>query len=449
MCHSALMSDLPDGSRGDALPALSTPIPGPASVALVDRLARHESPGITARRARAGEARGTTADPIVWEAARGANVWDADGNRYVDLTAGFGVALIGHAHPRVTETVAAQAQRLVHGMGDVFPNTPRILLMERLAHRAPGSLSQCVLASGGADAVEAALKTGALASGRPGVLAFWGAYHGLSYGALAATAYRGDFRRPFQGQLGGHVRHLPFGADLELIDAFVGGAATGGEAIGTILVEPIQGRGGEVIPPPGWLPGLREIADRHGLTLVYDEIFTGLGRTGDWWAAEHEGALPDVLCCGKALGGGMPVSAAVARPDVMAAWGRSTGEAIHTSTFLGHPVAAAAALATLDVLEELDAPALARAFEAAARARFGARVRGRGAMLGLETSASAPRVSGRLLRRGFLVLPGGVDNDILSLTPPLVLTDAQREAAFDAIEEALDAEEARGERHVS
>ena len=141
----------------------------------------------------------------------------------------------------------------------------------------------------------------------------------------------------------------------------------------------------------------------------------------------------------------MPVSAAVARPDVMAAWGRSTGEAIHTSTFLGHPVAAAAALATLDVLEELDAPSLARAFEAAARARFGARVRGRGAMLGLETSASAPRVSGRLLRQGFLVLPGGVDNDILSLTPPLTLTDAQRDAAFDAIEEALDALESEGD----
>jgi 4-aminobutyrate aminotransferase/(S)-3-amino-2-methylpropionate transaminase len=424
------------------LPDIVVPLPGPASRALVDVLARHESPGITARRARQGEARGVGSDPIVWARAEGASVWDADGNRYVDLTGAFGVALAGHAHPEVVRAVREQAGTLMHGMGDVFPNAPRIRLMERLAALAPGELSQCILGLNGSDAVEAALKTGALSSGRPGVLAFWGSYHGLSYGALAATAYKADFRAPFSGQLGQHVRHLPFGESLDLIERFVRGPASGGESIGTILVEPILGRGGEIVPPDGWLTGLREIADRHGLVLVFDEIYTGLGRTGRWWACDHEGVVPDVLCVGKALGGGMPVSACVAKPAVMAAWGQSGGEAIHTSTFLGHPVAAAAALATLEALTAMDAPARARELEVAVRERLGARVRGRGAMLGVETGSAGAgaRVAGRLLREGYIVLPGGVDGDIIGLTPPLCLSDGQRDAALSAIERALAAE---------
>ncbi|MGM0576789.1 MAG: aspartate aminotransferase family protein [Myxococcota bacterium] len=429
---------------GDALPRLVAPVPGPGSRALVDVLARHESPGITARRARQGEARGLGRDPIVWDRAHGANVWDADGNRYVDLTGAFGVGLVGHAHPRVVEAVREQAGRLMHGMGDVFPNGPRIRLMERLATFAPGDLSQCILASSGAEAVEAALKTAALYSGKPGVLAFWGSYHGLSYGALAATAYKEDFRRPFHAQLGAHVTHMPYGEDLHLLDRLLSGPATGGEQIGAILVEPVLGRGGQVVPPDEWLRGLRELADQRGLALVFDEIYTGLGRTGRWWAGDHSGVVPDILCTGKALGGGMPVSACVARPDVMAAWGRSAGEAIHTSTFLGHPVAAAAALANLDVLEDMDAPSVATRMEERVRARLGERVRGRGAMLGVEAGSpgAGARIAGRLLKQGLIVLPGGVEGDILGFTPPLLLSDAQLSAALDAIEEAL-AEEAR------
>ena len=413
---------------GHALPALSTPIPGPKSQAAVDVLARHESPGITARRARQGEARGVGKDPIVWDRAAGANVWDLDGNCFIDLTAGFGVALVGHAHPDVVAAVHAQSSRLLHGMGDVFPNAPRIDLMARLAALAPGDLSQCILTGGGAEAVEAALKTAALASGRPGVLAFWDSYHGLSYGALAATAYKSDFREPFRGQLGPHVTHLPYGVDLALLDALFAGPATGGAAIGAILVEPLQGRGGQVVPPPGWLAGLRALATRHRVVLIFDEIYSGLGRTGAPWAGDHDGVVPDVLCVGKALAGGMPIGAALARPDIMAAWGQSAGEAIHTATFLGHPVVAAAALATLDVMAALDVPALARAFEAATRARFGPRVRGRGAMLGLAlpSPGAAARVMGHALRHGVITLPSGVRGDILGLSPPLALSDAQR-----------------------
>ena len=425
---------------GSQLPEIVTSIPGPQSVALVDILARHESPGVTARRARQGEARGVGRDPIVWAKSRGANVWDADGNRYVDLCAGFGVAAIGHGHPKVVEAVQGQASDLLHSMGDVYPNPPRIQLMERLAARAPGDLSQCILGLNGADAIEAALKTATLYTGKPGVLAFWGAYHGLSYGALAATAYKDGFRRPFNAQLGGHVRHLPYGCDLDLIDQFIAGPATGGEMIGTILVEPIQGRGGEVVPPEGWLPGLRELADRHGLALVFDEIYTGLGRTGYWWGGDAEGVVPDILAVGKALGGGMPLSACIARPEVMGAWTMTGGEAIHTATFLGHPVCAAAGLAALDVLEAMDAPRAAQRIETAFRARFPGRIRGRGAMLGLETGSpgEGARMAGELLKSGWILLPGGVDGDILGITPPLVLSDAQLEGALSALEAAID-----------
>ena len=280
---------------GTALPHLVGPVPGPKSVALVDRLALHESPGVTARRGRANEARGLNRDPIVWARSRGANVWDADGNRYLDLTSGFGVALIGHGHPRVVEAIGEQSGALLHAMGDVYPNPPRIALMERLAGLAPGDLSQCILTCGGAEAVEAALKTAAMKSGRPGVLAFEGSYHGLSYGALAVSHYRAAFRAPFLRQLGEHVTHRPYGERLDRLDALLEERSASPCPIGAILVEPILGRGGEVEPPAGWLPGLRALADQHEAVLIFDEIYTGLGRTGDWWAAEHEGVVRTTL----------------------------------------------------------------------------------------------------------------------------------------------------------
>lgn len=429
-------------SAGWALPEVITTLPGPRGISLVDVLARHECPGITARRARQGEARGLGKDPITWVRAAGANVWDADGNRFVDLTAGFGVASIGHTHPAVVAAITAQAGTLLHGMGDVFPNDRRIALMAALARRATFgggiALSQCILTGGGAEAVEVALKTAALASGRPGVIAFSASYHGLSYGALAATAYKEDFRAPFAAQLGQHVRHLPFGCAPEVV-----AAALEDGVVGAILVEPIQGRGGEVVPPPGWLGALRELCDRHRAILIFDEIFTGFGRTGAWWACEHEGVIPDVMAVGKSLAGGLPLGAALARPEVMRAWGMSKGEAIHTSTFLGNPVVAAAALATLEVMEAIDLPRRARDFEAATRAYFeprGITVRGRGGMLGLELGSPgrAARVMGSTLKRGFLTLPSGVAGDVLGLTPPLMLSDAQRRAAFDAIAASME-----------
>jgi len=227
----------------------------------------------------------------VWAEARGANVRDVDGNRYVDLTSAFAVAGLGHAHPDVVAAGHAQLDRLVHAMGDVYPSDAKIAFTETLAAIAPDGLEQSILGLSGASAVEAALKTAAIHTGKPGVLAFWGGYHGLSHGALGATAYRREFREPFLGQLNPYVRHVPypdpyrppFGLSLETspdevvrmclahVRAMLEGPASGGEGIGAMVVEPMQGRGGVVLPPDGFLKGLRELCEDHGIVLFFDE----------------------------------------------------------------------------------------------------------------------------------------------------------------------------------
>lgn len=411
---------------GDQLPQLHTRVPGPSAQAWVDRLAQRECPGVTARRARRAAALGTASfDPIVWARARGANVEDTDGNVFVDLTAGFGVASIGHAHPAVTGALRAQSSQLLHAMGDAFPDPRRIELLERLADKT--GLDRTILGSSGSDAVEAALKTARLASQRPGVLAFGGAYHGLSYGALAVTGYkRGAFAAPFADQLPRHVRRAPFGApvtDLPLSD------------VGAVIVEPIQGRGGVRVPPDGWLAELCDAAHNNGAVVIFDEIYTGMGRTGAWTRAQQVGATPDLICLGKGLAGGFPISACVGRRDVMDAWGASKGEALHTQTFLGNPLGSAMALACIGVLEHV-VPTVkdtgAWLEDRLRRAGFG--VRGAGLVLGVDTGSTPPLAASRaLLEHGYIVLPAGEQAEVLALTPPLNITRAQLEGFVDTL----------------
>ncbi len=405
----------------DLLPHLVTPIPGPRSRELARRLRRAESPNVTYL---------APDFPVFWEEARGCLVTDVDRNRFLDVTAAFGVASVGHSHPRVVAAVRAQAEKLLHGMGDVHPSEVKVRLCERIAALVPLPDAQVILGQNGGDAVEAALKTAMLATGRPGVLAFEGGYHGLTYGALDVTA-RADFRAPFRQQLGGFTRHLPYGCSLEEVRAHLAEHRPG-----AVLAEPIQGRGGIVVPPPGWLRGLRGICSQTDTLLIFDEIFTGWGRTGAWFACDHEGMVPDILCVGKAMGGGLPISACVASAGLMAAWGESTGEALHTSTFLGNPVACAAALAALDVLEEEDLPARAVRIGAVftdglctLQAEFPEQivsVRGRGLMLGLEFDAPSRALSlvPAALRAGLIVLPAG-DGRVLEFVPPLVIEEEQ------------------------
>lgn len=417
---------------GADLPHLTTSIPGPASRAWVDRLARHECPAITARRARRAHSLGAADDdPMVWEEAVGANVRDADGNVYVDFTAGFGVAFVGHRDPGVVAAVRAQADRLLHAMGDAWPDTTRIRLLERLASVAPAGLEVAILGLSGSDAVEAAVKTAVIATGRTGVIAFDGAYHGLALGAVALQAYHPGFTAPFRGITHPDVVHLPFGGEVAEIERLL---ATG--RFGMVLVEPIQGRGGMREAPAGWLAAVASAARQHGALLAHDEIFSGLGRTGAMWAAGD--VVPDLLCVGKALGGGFPLSACLGTRAAMDAWGASTGEAIHTQTFLGHPIGCAAALAVLDAIARDDLPARATAAGAHLRAAFesrGLRVRGRGLMLGVEIPKAFP-VCRAMLQRGFIALPAGKGSEVVGITPPVCITDAQIDAFVAAFDDA-------------
>jgi 4-aminobutyrate aminotransferase / (S)-3-amino-2-methylpropionate transaminase / 5-aminovalerate transaminase len=428
---------------GDELPAVAGAVPGPRSLELARRLARVESPNVTR----------LDAPPIFWAEARGAAVRDADGNTYVDLTAGFGVAHAGHANPAVAAAIARQAAHLAHGLGDVYPPEPKVRLLERLAEIAPGDLQVAILASSGAEAVEAALKTAAIRTGRTGIIAFEGAYHGLTYGALAAT-WRSDFRMPFARQLFAGVRFAPWpavagdvAAALDVVDRIIREAESSPHPIGAIIAEPILGRGGIIEPGSGFLAGLRDRCDGARTLLLFDEVYTGCGRTGRWFACEHDGVVPDVLVVGKALTGSIPLSAAVGTPNAMSGWPPSTGEAIHTSTFLGNPVACEAALAQLAFIQEHRL--LERADELGRRVRaevpswasLGAGpVRGRGLLLAVPVAGAnrALRVADGCLARGVLLLAEGPSADVLAITPPAVITDAQLDAALRIIRQVLE-----------
>lgn len=412
--------------RGDELPEILSPVPGPVSRAWVDRLAQRECPAITSRRARRASRLGVAdTDPVVWEQARGAVVVDVDGNRFVDLTAGFGVAGIGHRNPAVVAALQAQSERLLHAMGDAFPDTTRVRLLERLAELT--GMDHGILGSSGSDAVEAALKTARIASGKDGVLSFSRAYHGLSYGALAAIGYkRADFHAPFSGQIGQHVQQAEFGGEIPSL-----------AGIGAVIVEPIQGRGGVRVPPQGWLASLREACDQAGAVLIFDEIYSAFGRTGRMFAMEHFGVRPDILCVGKSLAGGFPISAAMGTRAVMESWGASKGEALHTQTFLGNPMGCAMGLAALEQVEALDVLTQARDKEAWIRARLpDIEIQGKGLMLGLRLPDTLG-LSRKLLERGFLVLPAGEEAEVLALTPPLVITTQQLEAFATTLESLL------------
>jgi 4-aminobutyrate aminotransferase/(S)-3-amino-2-methylpropionate transaminase len=399
--------------------------------------------------------------PVFWEEARGANVVDADGNIYLDLTGAFAVALLGHGHPRVAAAVAEQAMSLVHGMGDVHPPAAKLRFLERLAALAPWPDARAVLSSTGSEAVETALKTALMATGRSGILAFEGAYHGLTLGSLAATD-RDLFRAPFLRRMYGGVAFAPFpdplrhGSDaasrsLAAVSAILDRGAPNGDPIGAVVVEPVQGRAGVRVPPGGFMAGLSALARERGALVVADEIFTGMGRCGALYASELVGLEPDLVCLGKALGGGMPLSACVGRAAVMDAWPESGGEAIHTSTFLGHPLSCAAGMAVLDALaaEDVAARALAlgeRLVGALRGALAGvegvAEVRGLGLMIGIELARAAgaePAVGagGRAARfalgEGVLLLPGGEHGHVVELTPGVDLSDAQVECAVGVV----------------
>ena len=391
-----------------------------------------QSPAFEARRDARASRSGAEQSSIVYERGLGSNVWDVDGNRYVDLTAGFGALVLGYAPNAASEAARAAETQLSLALGDVYASEAKVLACEAIAALFPEPGARVMLGLSGADAVTCALKSAALATGKPGVIAFEGAYHGLSYGPLAACGLSASFREPFAAQLGVPVRFAPYPAQddprgaltaLEASLAAVRAALKGGD-VGAVLVEPLLGRGGCVVPPDSFLPALRSLADDAGALLVLDEVWTGLGRSGAMLAGEHCGVVPDLVCLGKGLGGGTAISACVGRARVMAAWGAHGGSTIHTGTHYGSPPACAAALATLAAIQGGLAK---RAAELGARwlAELApvAPVRGRGLMVGvpLRDAAQALAVARELLARGYIVLTGGSRGDVLTLSPALTI----------------------------
>ncbi|MGB7768286.1 MAG: aspartate aminotransferase family protein [Verrucomicrobiia bacterium] len=409
--------------------------------------------------------------PIVWERARDAHVWDADGKKYLDLTAAFGVAAAGHANPRVVKAGQRQLARLPHAMGDVHPHARKAELAQKLSRitferwtnstepktkNSKFKTAKTIFSNSGFEAVESALKTAMLATGRHGVIAFSGAYHGLGYGALNVT-HRDFFRGPFQNQLRefGHFVQFPSKAgDLAAVEWAIHRVLRR-ERIGAILVEPVQARGGINVPPEEFLPMLRRLCNEHGALLILDEIYTGFGRTGKWFACEHSGVVPDLICLGKALTGGFPLSACVGRADLMdAAWPESRGEAIHTSTFLGHPVGCAMALAQIGEIErlnlcqqsaELGEFLLSLLQSQIANCKSQMQVRGLGLMAGVEirlpdgkpATAAAMQAVKTMLHRGFILLPEGEHANVISFTPPLTITKVQLAKTVAVLAEVL------------
>ena len=410
--------------------------------------------------------------PIVWERARDVFVWDANGKKYLDLTAAFGVAAAGHGNPRVVKAGQKQMARLLHAMGDVHPPARKAELARELSRitferwtkapdperrtSAPAS-GKVIFSNSGFEAVESALKTAMLATGKHGIVAFTGAYHGLGYGALNAT-HRKFFRTPFHTQLREFGHFVPFPSrpgDVANIEWNIR-RLFHREWIGAILVEPVQARGGCNVPPEEFLPGLRKICDEHGALLILDEIYTGFGRTGKWFACEHSRVVPDLICLGKALTGGFPLSACVGRADLMdTAWPTSRGEAIHTSTFLGHPVGCAMALAQIKEIRKRDLPKhsaelggfLLRELQSKIHnSKFKVEVRGLGLMAGVELRLADGRPATEavlhavkaMLQRGYILLPEGEHGNVISFAPPLTITRAQLAKTVSTLAEVLD-----------
>lgn len=447
--------------QGDELPRILTPPPGPKSRASAKRLRRVESPAVW----------GKHADPIVWSRGRGAVIEDLDGNRYLDLASGFGAVSLGHAAPEVARAIARQAKRLAQGLGDLAPNEAREKLVRALSPLG-GALSRVLLANTGSEAVELALKTAAIATGRRRFVAFSGAYHGDSYGALEATDHPSP-AAPVRAQLSGRAIRIPYPsgyrcsaatpcggecdrACLREGFAIVERALAGDDPPGAILVEPIQGRAGVIVPPPWFLPELCAFARARGLLVIDDEVMTGAGRTGSFWAWERSGpeAEPDLLCAGKGLGGGVAIAAVFGKPKVMDRWrdvAPDSGEAPHASTFYGHPLACAGALAAV---RALTAPGFREHVEALGRrlaeglARVASRhsnligdVRSAGLLGAIEfvrsreTRLPAPERAqaalDALLGRGVLAIPGGIHGNVISFLPPLTITEEQLGHALD------------------
>jgi 4-aminobutyrate aminotransferase len=437
-------------------PIRPRPVPGPNARAILERDAATISPSYPRDQ------------PFVMSHGRGTEVWDVDGNRYLDFAAGIAVCATGHAHPEVVRAIQEQAAKFLHISSD-YHHEKWVALSEALDRIAPfkasGEKAITFLCNSGTEAVEAALKLARYHTKRPRFVGFLGGFHGRTMGSLSFTSSKITQRKGFFPTLPG-VTLVPYPDPYRPRFAFDTASSDVGhsvldyleevvfvhdappEEVAAVLVEPIQGEGGYVVPPPSFYPRLREICDRHGILLIADEVQGGMGRTGKWWAIEHWGVEPDIVCSAKGIASGVPLGAMIAKKSVVT-WGPGA----HGNTYGGNPIACAAALATIDVLEKgglanaerMGARALAGLQDIASRHPSIGEVRGRGLMLGVElvkdrgTKERAVELREEVVRQAFLhgLLVLGCGKNSVRLTPPLTVSEAEIDEALEIFEAAL------------
>jgi 4-aminobutyrate aminotransferase len=437
-------------------PKIKTALPGPNAKRILAGDDKYISPSYT------------RSYPLVAKSGRGVVVTDVDGNEFFDFSAGIAVTSTGHCHPEVVAAIQKQAGELIHMSGTDFYYESLVELAERLSHIAPmPGPHRVYYGNSGAEAVEAALKLARYHTKRQQIIAFYGAFHGRTMGALSLTASKPQQKRRFSPLVPGvtHVRYpdvyrgcsggaqdadeLALGC-ARFIEEKLFKTTLAPEEVAAIFVEPIQGEGGYVVAPTLFMQELRRICDRYGILLVVDEVQSGVGRTGKWWAVEHTGVHPDIVCSAKGIASGMPLGVTISRADIMD-WVPGS----HASTFGGNPVCIAAALATLDVIEnegllanstEVGNHMLKRMADWPRKHRLVGDVRGRGLMIGVEIVKDQKtkeyghderdRIVELAFERGMLFL--GCGPSTVRISPPLVVTREEADVAMDALEESIE-----------
>jgi 4-aminobutyrate aminotransferase len=405
---------------------------------------------------------------IIMDHAKGLYIYDVDGNEYLDFVQGIAVNALGHSHPKIVKAIQDQAEKLLTASFNLVAYPTTLELAKRLAEKTPGNLNTIFFSNGGAEANDGAIKLAKAVTGRPSVIAFRGSFHGRTIGAASITGSNAKYRKHYEPLMGG-VYFAPYpnpyrwGYDGEgrseevtakealaeiqiMLDQLVSP-----EDLAAFIIEPVLGEGGYVVPPAAFLQGLRELCDKHGILLIFDEIQSGYGRTGKFWASEHSGVVPDIMTVGKAIAGGLPMSAFISTPEIMAQWGPGS----HGTTFGGHPLCAASALAVLDAFEEekvLDNVAALGGYLKERLYGFKEKypiigdVRGVGFMTAMEFINPEDRspngqaftdLRAYCLEKKMLILGCGVYGNGFRLAPPLNITKAELDNALDIIDAGL------------
>ena len=368
--------------------------------------------------------------PVVLHRGEGAYLWDINGKKYLDFTGNYGVCILGYSHPEIIRAIKSQAEKLTACHGS-FYNETRAMFLEKLVKIAPKGLNKAFLGNSGAEAVECAIKIARKYTGKPEVIAMMGGYHGKTMGALSAT-WKEKYRGPFEPLVPG-FKHVPRYNIQKVKEAIT-------EKTAAVIVEPIQGESGIVVPPRDFLPSLRDLCDKTEVLLIMDEVQTGIGRTGKMFACEHWETIPDILCIAKSIAGGLPLGATLTTEEIASKL--EVGE--HTSTFGGNPVACAAAAATIDVIlrenllahvEKVGKFFLERLKELQSKHRIVREARGLGLMLGLELRIDVLNVILEAIQRGVLLLDAG--RNVLRFLPPFIITEKEVDEVVMVLDEIL------------